>query len=214
MCASAVLHGTTRLGHESDGGSQVFALNAVFQGLTQAVQMTGAQGATITRVTGGTYRPLMAVQLSSALAAALLQQMSEWTFEEGTSVRLIGLRGRSPLFALCIAAKTIDSQIEISFIMTGENQLEVCSLDELERLAMGLASTLESVYPSSPLHPHDSHPMDEPIPACCICGDFQNEAGQWGPWQRNVNKMRGRMLTHTFCPRCVSSNYPELQGVA
>ena len=124
--------------------------------------------------------------------------MSGQKTPEGTTLRLIQFRNRSPLFAICISPKP---HWAVSFLMTEENSLDRCSLPDLELVASELTALLQ---PSSAVD------IDLPLTACCVCENVQEDSGQWQPWQRFVEQSTGRMLSHTFCPRCLSTHYPEI----
>ncbi|MDB6073111.1 MAG: hypothetical protein JWO89_751 [Verrucomicrobiaceae bacterium] len=182
----------------------------VRQGLAKAVQMTGAQGVVITYVTDRVHMPLLSIDLSKALMVAVAQQMGGTIFEEGISARLIQFSGKAPLFAICVSVRAADWPLMVSFVMSSQNQLEQCSLTDLERLTAEITALLAPVKPTGAGYRPMSWGKDQPVSACCSCDCLQNDLGQWVPWHRYVTKVEGRMLSHTFCPSCFSSNFPEL----
>ncbi|MDB6140374.1 MAG: hypothetical protein JWO94_3446 [Verrucomicrobiaceae bacterium] len=217
MHASTVFYVTAASGHSCEEGCGTVAdgasPNAVRAILSMAVRMTGAQGAILTRVSGHTHQPLISIDLSRPLVAGITRQMSHWRMSvRGTSNHLLQFRATNPMFALCTALKSVPQlPLVLSFIMTAENHLDRCTLEDVEGVAAGLADLLA---PAQPARPPVLRGVEVPLPTCCVCDEVQNDRGQWLPWQRFVQEAEGRMLSHTFCPHCLLQNYPELtEGV-
>ena len=218
MYSFASYHRSTAFDREGGVTAHVLAPGAPVEAiriiLAMAVRMTGAQGAVLTCVRGQSHLPLASVDLSKVLVSTIVRQMSGWRLEnEGTSMHVIPVGGRNPLFAICISVQGPGDAPQpawvLSFIMTGDNLLDRCSLADLEQLAAELAVLL------APSGQTAAGPAEEaPLPTCCMCDHLQGEQGQWQPWQRFVQQTTGRMLSHTFCPRCMSSHYPELLDVS
>ncbi len=192
MCASLPAQLPNPQSHSSDGIRLMLGM---------AVRMMGAQGAVITRVLGSEHLPLVSVGLSHLLTAGIARQISGQRRAGGAGLCLIQFRNRSPLFAICLPA---GPHLLVSFILTEDNSLDRCCLADLEDLASELAALIGISRPA----------MDSELPltACCVCDNVQADSGQWQPWQHLVEQATGRMLSHTFCPRCLSTHYPEIQG--
>ena len=183
------------------------ALRAIRLVLALAVRLTGAQGAMVASVAGNRHTPLVSVDLSPSLAAAAARQLCKSRMPEpGASVRLLQFRHRSPMFAICIFAP--EASMLVSFLMTEVNLLDRYSMAEFERLAEDLASLAEPTASDVSA----ARFGDTPLPTCCVCQNVQSNEGRWMPWARYLQDAEGRMLSHTFCPQCLESHYPDLIG--
>ena len=148
--------------------------------------------------------------ISHALGCQIVSKLDkQWEHSSATNMSLVQI-GMSN--ALCLSSNTQSlslprSAVECSMLIAVlsravEVSPRMISMLEAFALSMG-ALTRQQVQHL----PDDSGHIE----SCAVCDRLRQGRSSWLRWDEYMDKQLQIQLTHTVCPACVSTHYPDLQ---
>lgn len=198
----------------SASGISSSATESLFQLLETAVALANAQAAILSSAGQGFHSLLLAVRLSRGLMKNVIRQMEHWVIRADIPTTHLVRRAHSaPLFVIStpLPMPERNATMVMSLFTTGETLPTNCSLDKIEGVTACMAALLTRTDNSAASKSWAALKTSaQPLCCCCMCSGIENEHGDWQPWQTYLEERIGRELSHTYCPSCLATHFPEV----
>lgn len=117
--------------------------------------------------------------------------------------------GRRPAVALAVAVPLVHAVFLVA-LWQPPGSLTLLAMT-LARGAVGLVMALwvgRLAEHERQLHRYVER-LEGLLPICSFCKSIRNDAGEWEPLEAFISQRSGAQFSHSFCPSCSKTHYPD-----